>query len=73
MTTDELVPVRRDHRGKTQAFIEDELRANPGVWMLYPHPVGKPQALAYSYTQRHAGTDWACDQHGRLIGRWVGE
>ena len=71
---DDLVPVRPTQLGRMQQFIVEVLQAAPGRWHLYPHPVTNPDEIAWHYTRRHPGTDWATDRDsGRLIARWVGE
>jgi len=70
--TDEFVPVVRSRAGRTQRWVESELRTHPGEWLLYPQPVEKPQQAAYSYPRRHPGTRWAVESQGRLGAVWLG-
>lgn len=69
---------RRSGRGHVQAFVR-ELKARPGEWAIYPHPVkGASQSAASgNNNRRFPGTEWTSRNVGKpdfaLYARWVGE
>lgn len=77
MTPDDLEwgdpPERKTMANRVQVFVE-LLRARPGEWAKYPHPITRETVKNHAnrHPKRYPGTEWT-HRNGELYGRWIGE